>query len=80
MEILAGILAIFLLFTFMKVLSVPLRIIKWILVNGAGGLFLLLIFNLLGGLIGLSVKITLLNSVIAGALGIPGVIILLILG
>ena len=80
MEILAGILVIFLLFTFMKVLSVPLRIIKWIVVNGVGGLFLLLIFNLLGGIIGLSVKITLLNSIIAGALGIPGVIILLILG
>lgn len=80
MEILAGILVVFLLLGLMKVLSIPIRIIKWIVINGAGGLLLLLVFNLLGGILGISVKITLLNSIIAGVFGIPGVIVLLLLG
>lgn len=76
--ILAFIFGLVLLVIFGRLLVIPIRLIIKLIANGImGGVFLLL-FNLIGGLIGLNLTITPLTAIIAGFLGIPGIIILLI--
>lgn len=77
--ILAFIVGLFLLYAIGVFLVIPIRIIFKLIVNGIVGGVLLLIFNLLGGLIGLNLVITPLSALIAGFLGAPGIIILLIM-
>lgn len=55
--------------------SLPFKI----LYNGLLGAVSLWLLNLIGGLIGVSFDITILNSLIAGFFGVPGVIFLLLL-
>lgn len=78
MEILLGILALFVLYLLLKLLKVSIPVITKIVWNGVIGLVALLIFNFIGGLIGLNIEITVLNALVAGLLGIPGIILLLI--
>ena len=77
--ILAFIFGLFLLYILGILLVIPIKLIIKLIVNGIiGGVFLLL-FNLIGGLIGLNLTINPLTAVIAGFLGIPGIILLLIM-
>ena len=69
---------IFLLYILGVLLVIPIKILFKLLTNAIVGGILLLIFNLLGGLIGLNVVITPLSAIIVGILGIPGVILLLL--
>ena len=55
------------------------RIIKLVL-NGLIGGITLLIVNSIGGSIGLSVPLNPLTALIAGVLGFPGVILLIVIG
>lgn len=71
-------LGLLVLFTLGKLLLWPLRIIMNLLINGVVGGILLLIVNLVGGLIGLEIKINIINSLIAGIFGVPGVIFIII--
>lgn len=71
-------LGLLVLFTLGKLLLWPLRIIMKLLINGVVGGILLLIVNLIGGLIGLEIKISIINSLIAGIFGVPGVIFIII--
>lgn len=71
-------LGLLVLFTLGKLLLWPLRIIMKLLINGVVGGILLLIVNLIGGLIGLEIKINIINSLIAGIFGVPGVIFIII--
>lgn len=48
--------------------------------NAIIGALMLLAFNFLGGMFGLSLELTPFNSLLVGILGIPGVLLLLILG
>lgn len=77
--ILTGILAIFILWGILKLLSVSTKTLMTLLWNGIVGLVLLFVFNLVGGIFGLQVEVNALNSIIAGFFGIPGIILLLIL-
>lgn len=61
-----------------KLLLVPVKIMWKLVVNAIGGALLLLLINFFGGLIGLSVPITVFSSLIAGVFGIPGVVVILI--
>ena len=70
--------AILLLLLLIKILSTPLRLMFKLLLNAAGGVVLLFVFNFLGGFVGLSLGMNWLNALIAGTLGIPGVILLLL--
>ena len=83
MDILMSILAfgagILILYILCKILTVPLRIIWKLLVNAVIGIVVLFLFNLLGGLVGLSIPINAVNALITGFLGVPGVILILIL-
>lgn len=60
-------------------LVIPIKILIKLLINGVIGGVLLFLFNLIGGIFGLSILINPLNAIIVGFLGVPGVILILIL-
>jgi inhibitor of the pro-sigma K processing machinery len=60
-------------------LVIPIKILIKLLINGLIGGLLLFVFNLVGGIFGLSILINPLNAIIVGFLGVPGVILILIL-
>lgn len=63
-----------LLFLIIKLLKWPLKI----LINGVLGIILLYITNIIGGYIGFMVPINAISALIAGFLGIPGIIFLIL--
>ena len=77
--ILAFVFGLFLLYIIGILLVIPIKIIFKLIVNGVIGGILLLLFNLIGGIFGLTLVINPLTAIIAGLLGIPGVILLLII-
>jgi len=72
----AGLLIVYII---CKILSVPLKIIWRLVVNALIGAGILFLFNLFGGLVGITLPINTLNALVVGVLGIPGVILLLVL-
>ncbi|MBO7389777.1 MAG: pro-sigmaK processing inhibitor BofA family protein [Oscillospiraceae bacterium] len=72
----AVILAVWLL---IKILALPVRFIIKLLINAHCGFVSLLKVNLFGGLLGFSHENDLINCLICGVFGIPGIIILIIL-
>lgn len=79
MPIVAAALGLILLLLFGKVLMIPIKIIVRLIINGIAGAILLFFLNALGGWLGLSLKITWLNALVAGFFGLPGVIVLLLI-
>ena len=77
--LLAFLLGLVLLYIVGLLLVIPIKILIRLLINGVIGGVLLFVFNLIGGIFGLSIVINPLNAVIVGFLGIPGVILLLII-
>lgn len=77
MPIVGVLVGLFLLFIFGKLLVLPVKVIGRLLVNGIAGAVVLYLINLVGGIFGLQVEITVLNALIAGFFGIPGVLVLL---
>jgi len=62
-----------------KLLKTP---IKWALklgLNMLSGLVLLFIFNFIGGFFDFTLGLNLVNALVAGVLGIPGVILLVLI-
>ena len=59
---------VLLLFIVIKLFSMPFKLL-W---NGIYGAILLLGVNILGSLIGFSLKITIVKALIAGFFGVPG--------
>ncbi|QQY79863.1 inhibitor of the pro-sigma K processing machinery [Keratinibaculum paraultunense] len=76
---LAFIFGLFLLYVIGMILVIPIKIIWKLIINGVIGGILLLLFNLIGKGLGLFIAINPITALIAGFLGIPGVILLLIL-
>lgn len=75
LSFLAVMLVIFLVF---KLLSLPFKIMWKLFVNAVIGFVLLLLFNFLGGLIGITIEITWWKAVIVGIFGVPGIVGLLL--
>lgn len=73
------ILGLILLYIVGLLLVIPIKILIKLLINGLIGGLLLFVFNLVGGIFGLSILINPLNAIIVGILGVPGVILILIL-
>lgn len=71
-----GILAIYIV---AKLLSVPIRIISRLIFNGIAGGITLLLVNFVGEIFGITVAINALSALIAGLLGVPGVVLLIFL-
>lgn len=61
------------------ILIIPLRYLVKLIINGIIGGILLFLINLLGGFIGLHIAINPLTAIIAGFLGVPGVVLLIVL-
>ena len=64
-----------------KLFAWPLKILGKLILNGAFGVLLLLLVNFVGGAVGIEQIIIPINAVtalIAGFLGVPGVIFLII--
>ena len=57
----------------------PLKIVLKLVVNGLIGGALLLLINFLGGAIHLQIPLNIINALVAGFLGIPGVVLIVAL-
>ncbi|WP_090092045.1 pro-sigmaK processing inhibitor BofA family protein [Clostridium uliginosum] len=70
-----GLIGIVLLFVIIKLLKWPLKII----LNGILGVVILYLVNLVGANFNFSLSINAVTALIAGFLGIPGVVVLIII-
>lgn len=77
MSLISLIIIIALIIVFIKILTGSIKILGKLAINGIIGVVSLFIFNLIGGLIGLNLEITVINAIISGIFGIPGIIMLL---
>lgn len=67
------------LYIIAKLLTLPLKIILRLLVNGLIGGVLLLILNFIGSFFGFALDITPLSALVAGVFGLPAVIVLILI-
>jgi len=61
-----------------KLFSWPLKILGKLILNGVFGVLLLLFVNFVGKYVGVTIAINAVTALIAGFLGVPGVIFLII--
>lgn len=73
----AGILLLLLLV--MRIFTAPIKIIFKLLLNTVLGFFALIAINYFGAFIGLAIGVNLINALVIGCLGVPGVGLLLLL-
>lgn len=78
-KIILGILIVLAVMLVFKLFSLPIRLVFRILINTAAGFVLLLIFNYIGMYLGLSIGINIINALLIGILGIPGLLLLVFL-
>lgn len=74
--IIAGIL---LLLLFFKILAKPIKWILKLLLNALLGLIILVVVNFFGSFVGITVTVGWISALVAGILGIPGVILLILI-
>lgn len=83
METLSGILLIAALVAgailILKILTKPIRWIFKLLLNAAFGFVLLFLVNFFGDPVGIYIGVNFVNALVAGFLGVPGVILLVLL-
>lgn len=77
--ILAVFLAIGVIYIIGMLLVVPIKIVIKFIINGIIGAVALFFLNIFGGFIGITIAINPVTALIAGFLGIPGVLLLLFL-
>ena len=77
--LLTSVAALVLLFLAIKVLAAPIRFLFKVLINACLGFVILFVVNFLGGFIGISLPINTVNALVAGFLGVPGVILLVLI-
>jgi len=75
----AVVICILLVVVLFKILKTPLKWAFKLLLNAVGGFIALVILNFFGSIVGLSLTINLINCLVAGILGLPGVVLLLLL-
>ncbi len=68
-----------LLVVLVKILSAPLRLITKLLLNTAIGYVVLFVFDFFAEFYAVSVELNLINAVVVGFLGIPGILLLVLL-
>ena len=62
-----------------KIAAAPIKLIFKLLLNAISGFMLLLFANLISGFFDFSIPINLINCIISGAFGIPGVALLVLI-
>ena len=73
------VIGVFLLWLIIKLFSTPIKWALKILLHALLGFVMLFVFNFLGGFIGLELTVGWLSAIVAGILGIPGIILLLLI-
>ena len=63
----------------LKILTKPIRLIFKLLINAGLGCVILFIVNFFGGFYDFSLEINFISALVAGVLGVPGVIILVLI-
>ena len=71
--------AVFLLWLTLKILRTPMKWALKLLTHMAMGFVGLIVLNYIGKFIGVTLAVNWLTSLIAGVLGVPGVILLLLI-
>ena len=66
------------LYIIAKLLVVPVKIIWKLIVNALVGGITLLLVNFFGGFLGINIGINIVTALVAGILGFPGVVLLII--
>ncbi|NLG89660.1 MAG: pro-sigmaK processing inhibitor BofA [Clostridiaceae bacterium] len=77
--LLAWIAGIIIVFAFGKALKVPLKFAVKLMINGIIGGIVILLINLIGQYFDFHISLNIFSALIAGTLGLPGVILLIIL-
>ncbi len=77
--ILAWIIGVLIVFAFGKAMLLPLKIILRLVINGILGGIAIIIINLIGAPLGFTISLNLFSALVAGILGLPGIILLVIL-
>ena len=62
---------------FFKLIGKSMKWIFKLLIHAISGFIVLFLVNVVGGIIGIQLDLSLINAIVVGALGIPGVILLL---
>lgn len=75
----AVVVCILLVVLLFKILKTPLKWALKLLLNAASGFIALVVLNFFGALVGLTLPINLINCLVTGILGLPGVVLLLLL-
>ena len=78
-KIAIGLLCAFVLLGVVQLFSAPLRLALKVLLNTLLGFAALFLTNLAGGLTGLTLGMNLLNALVIGVLGVPGLVLLMLL-
>lgn len=66
-------------YVFLRLLSAPLKLAVKLLLHAGLGFLLLLVEEIIGGFFDFSLGINFVNCLVAGILGIPGVIIMVLI-
>lgn len=74
----AAVFILLLILIIARILVKPLRLLVKIVFNSFVGLLMLLVFNFVGGLINFTIPVNIFTVLIAGFLGIPGLILLIV--
>ncbi|MBR0280797.1 MAG: pro-sigmaK processing inhibitor BofA family protein [Oscillibacter sp.] len=72
------ILVVFLLVALVRILSAPLRLIVKLAANAVSGLVALFLVNLLTPVTGIYLGLNLVNALIVGIFGLPGLVLLIL--
>lgn len=70
---------VFLLIALARILTAPLRFVIKLLINAVSGLIALWLVNLLSPITGLTLGLNLVNGLIVGIFGLPGLVLLILL-
>ncbi|MDO5018445.1 MAG: pro-sigmaK processing inhibitor BofA family protein [Lagierella massiliensis] len=73
------IVSVILFMVFFWILGFSIKVARKLILNSISGLLLLVVFNIIGGIFGITLKITFINALISGIFGIPGIVVLLLL-
>ncbi|NCB50944.1 MAG: pro-sigmaK processing inhibitor BofA [Clostridia bacterium] len=74
-----AVICVLLVILLIKLLKTPLKWALKLILNMISGLVLLFIFNFIGGLFDFTLGLNVFNALVAGILGIPGVILLVLI-
>lgn len=77
-QLVTVIVIVFLLAALTRILSAPIRLVLKLLVNAASGLVALFLVNLLAPITGVALGLNLLNALIVGIFGLPGLVLLIL--